>query len=167
MYCLKCGKEQPAGQNRFCTQCGFAFEEAVRLLTNEKQPPPSAAASGKNKLSDRAKGILQGIIMFPLLFGLFAMLIVIYDNIDVGTMDATYSAITLILLMSLVRILYAAFFEEGKKRQQTKSQEPKLPPSLPPPSTLMDDLHTIRKKTGELFQRGSITEHPTQPLHEK
>jgi hypothetical protein len=176
MYCPKCGKEQPSEHNRFCTGCGFALEGAEKLLAAERMDTTPAAGSSIRKLSPRAKGIWQGIVMFPILFGLFALLIVIYDNIDVGTMDATYSALTLILLLSLMRIVYAIFFEEGKREQQKEVvssnhrqreiSENRSQSSLPVSDTLAAGVQAMSKRTGDLIQAGSVTEHTTRQLGE-
>ena len=136
----------------------------MRLLTVERLSEGKASETAKYKLSDRAKGIFQGIVMFPVLFGVFAMLIVIYDNLDADRMDATYSALTLIGLISLARIIYAIIFEAGKKEQSKELQESRLFQLLPPSRTIIDGVETIRQKTGELFQGSSITEQATQPI---
>jgi len=164
MYCLKCGKEQASGHHRFCIGCGFSLEGADKLLAAEGVTTPSAGESGISKLSPRVKGILQGIIMFPILFGLFALLIVIYDAIDVDTMDATYSALTLILLLSLVRVVYALFFEPGKKARQKEIGENKTLPSLTESDALALGVQAMNRRTGELIQAGSVTEHTTRQL---
>ena len=176
MYCPKCGKEQPSDHNRFCTSCGLGLEGAEKLLVAEDVSGLPTAATGISKLSPRARGIWQGIIMLPILFGLFALLIVIYDAIDVDTMDATYSALTLILLLSLMRIVYAIFFEKSKRDRQKdlafdndrqrEIGENKSLSSMPASDAVAAGVQAMSTRTGEVVLPDSITEHTTRQLGE-
>ena len=176
MYCPKCGRQQPSEHNRFCSGCGLGLENAANLLLAENVPMLPDASPSKSQLSPRAKGIWQGIAMLPILFGLFAILIVIYDGLDVGVMDATYSALTLILILALMRILYAIFFEEGKRGEKREAdsdnyrqaeisgQRPKR--ALPVSGATLAGSHEQSTRTGELAKAGSVTEHTTRHLGE-
>ena len=177
MYCPKCGRQQPSEHNRFCSGCGLELESTAKLLISKNMSMVSDASPGKGLLSPRAKGIWQGIVMFPILFGLFAILIVIYDGLDVGVMDATYSALTLILLLALMRLLYAVFFEEGKRGQRkevvSSNNLPaeisgnRIQAALPAAASMLAaGFQEQRKRTDEFIQAGSVTEHTKQQLGE-
>lgn len=175
MYCPECGRQQPSEHNRFCNGCGLDLESAAKPLINKNMSMVPAASVSKGLLSPRAKGVCQGIVMFPILFGLFAILIVIYDGLDVGAMDATYSALTLILLLALMRILYAIFFEDGKREHRKEVVSSNNLPveisghrtqaALPiAASMLAAGFQEQRKRTGEFVQGGNVTEHTTRQL---
>ena len=114
--------------------------------------------------------------MLPILFGLFALLIVIYDAIDVDTMDATYSALTLILLLSLMRIVYAIFFEKGKRDQQNdlafyndwhrEMGKSESLSSITRSDAAAAGVQAMSTTTGEVILPDSITEHTTRQLGE-
>ena len=173
MYCPKCGKQQPSERNRFCTGCGLGLTHAANLLAADTMPMASDSKTTTVQLSPRVKGILQGLAMVPVLAGLFFLLIAIYDNYGADVMDATYSAMTLILLLALMRILYAIFFEEGKKRRSANvlskmsldknRQEVVLPPA---DTGMAAVLQPLNRRTGEIIQSIGITERTTRQLGE-
>ena len=176
MYCPKCGKEQLSEHTRFCANCGLSHENAAKLLTAGSVPVAYNEGKPKGQLSPRTKGILQGVALVPLLVGLDFILILIYDQFDVGVMDGAFATLTLILLLALMRILYAIFLEEGgsRRRNETLSYEwqREMPASmsqaaLPESSTMFAARFEPRgRDTGEFIQPRSVVEHTTGRLGE-
>jgi hypothetical protein len=91
-------------------------------------------------------------------------------------MDATYSALTLILLLSLMRIVYAIFFEEGKRDRQKElvfyndwhreiGKSESLS-SIPKSDAVAAGVQAMSARTGEAVLPDSITEHTTRQLGE-
>lgn len=172
MYCPHCGKQQPSKNTRFCTNCGMSYENAVKLLTADT----SIENTRKGQLSPRAKGILQGALLVPILTGLYFILIIIYDQLDAGVMDGLYAILTLILLIGLTRIAYAVFFEESGKQKRPEpivsEWQPAMPTSAPQTSlpesstTFAPEFERKGQPTGEIVQPRSIVENTTGRLSE-
>lgn len=175
MYCPKCGKQQPSESLRFCANCGLSLKNAAKLLTASSVPVASDEDTRKGQLSPRTKGILQGVALIPALAGLDFILLLIYDHFDVVN-DGAYATLTLILLLALMRIFYAVFLEEGgkPKRSEPTSYEwqREMPISvhqaaLPTSDTMpVTGFGSQSKRTGEIVQPRSITEHTTRQLSE-
>lgn len=177
MYCPQCGKQQSSKNTRFCANCGMSYEEAAKLLTADTNMPVYFASNTrKNQLSPRAKGILQGVALIPVLIGLCFILVIIYDQFDVGVMDGAYAVFTLILLIGLTRMAYAVFFEEGGKGKRTESAssewQRKMPVSAPQTSlpesstTFASEFEIKGHRTGESVQPRSVVENTTGRLSE-
>src|SRR5262249_53952607 len=119
MHCPQCGQQQVSDVIRFCSRCGFPLEGVIQLLTNGGLVPVYRSGDGPPELSPRRKGVKQGGILFlagavlvPLLGVLNAFL-----PFDL-TMLVALSAI-ICFVGGLMRILFAAIFEEGAKRPLT------------------------------------------------
>ena len=176
MYCPKCGKEQSSEHTRFCANCGLSHENAAKLLTAGSVPVASDAGQPKGQLSPRAKGILQGVALIPALVGLDFILVLIYDQFDVGVMDSAFATLTLILLLALMRILYAIFLEEGGRRRRNETLSYEWPREMPASmsqaalsesSTMYGARYEPRGRgAGELVQPRSVVEHTTGRLGE-
>lgn len=172
MYCPQCGKQQSSSNTRFCAHCGMSYENAAKLLTADS----SVETARKGQLSPRAKGILQGAALVPVLTGLYFILIIIYDQFDAGVMDSLYAILTLILLIGLTRMAYAVFFEESGKRKITEpifSEWHRAIPTSAPQTSLPESSTTFasefkrkEQRTGEIVQPRSIVENTTGRLSE-
>jgi hypothetical protein len=160
MYCPKCGSHQLSDETRFCAKCGLLLESARESLTTGNAP---MIAQNKHKaLSPRAKGILQGLAIVPLGIGAMFAIDIFYEALGAGMMAGLYSTLTMIVMVALLRILYALFLENGPVRQTTGSASS---------STRQHEVGAPEDKaalaaatTSNLVQPHSVTEQTTRQL---
>ena len=178
MFCPKCGQRQVADDVRFCSSCGFALNVVSDVLTGGGRlpwrPPDAATPQG---LSPRQRGIRQGAML--MLSTVLVVPIVIF--LGVATLHLPGQLIPLAAVITvfggLLRILYAALFEESfePRSQATPPYAQPVPPhylgqpprvsSLPPPRNEPVPTYRPRYNTGELIERPpSITENTTRLL---
>src|SRR5688572_5845720 len=122
MYCPKCGKRQISDDVRFCAKCGQALEPARKSLTagNAVQ---AESIKGRG-LSPRAKGVLQGIAIVPGGIGAMAVIDIFYESLGAGMMAGLYSMLTIVVLVALMRILYALIYEGGPAAARSAQASP-------------------------------------------
>ena len=159
MYCPKCGKRQLSEDVRFCAKCGQALEPARKSLTSGHT---LLAESGKAKgLSPRAKGVLQGIAIVPCGIGAMAVIDIFYESLGAGMMAGLYSTLTMVVLVAVMRILYALFYESGPRPAKTT---PVSTTSLQNEVNAAEDPTALSSATGEMAIPRSVTEHTTRQL---
>ena len=66
MYCPRCGQQQATDSMRFCSRCGMPMEGTMHLLANGGMLPAIPQIEGEQGRSARAKGVMQGFILFLL-----------------------------------------------------------------------------------------------------
>lgn len=159
MYCPKCGKQQVSDDIRFCAKCGLGLATARKSLTAGNG---LVAEERKAGLSPRAKGILQGLVIFPVGFGTWLVLDIFYEVVlSAGMLGGLYAMVTLIALVALLRILYAVVLEPGPPKPKPASLSAEAPQEISPPPTVAA---LSAADTGEMVQPRSVTEHTTRKL---
>jgi hypothetical protein len=157
MYCPKCGSQQLSNETRFCAKCGLLLEAARESLTTAGKVPMIAE---RKALSPKAKGILQGIAILPAGIGAMFAIDIFYEALGAGMMAGLYSTVTMIVIVALLRILYAVFLENGPVRQHVEPASASDPPEIDAP----EGKAVVAATTGQIVQAGSVTEHTTRQL---
>ena len=159
MYCPKCGKRQISDEVRFCAKCGLALEPARKSLTaGSGAMAEPAKVSG---LSPRAKGILQGIAIVPCGIGAMAVIDIFYESLGAAMMAPLYTMLTMLLLVALMRILYALFYEGGPVQAKPA---PADTANSQNEVTASENQPALSAETGEMALPRSVTEHTTRQL---
>ena len=176
MYCPQCGQQQVSDSLRFCSRCGFPLEGVLQLLGTGGALPFYPPASGAREMSARRKGVRQGAALF--LAG--AVMVPVLGVINSFTHGPNLldilvplAAITF-FVGGLMRMLFAALFEEGAPRHHivTTSHAPPPISQLGPhaPAALPLAQHNpatgwrSRAITSEIRQPSSVTENTTRLL---
>src|SRR5687767_2619916 len=157
MYCPKCGKRQLSDEVRFCARCGLALEPARKSLT----AVGGAIAEQKSGLSPRAKGVLQGIAIVPAGIGAMAVIDIFYEAVGAGMMAPLYTMLTIVVLVAVMRLLYALFYESGP-RPATSATVPATPRQNE--LNAAGNPASMPAATGEMALPHSVTEHTTRQL---
>jgi hypothetical protein len=181
MYCPKCGQSQVSVEVRFCSRCGFPLVAVTDLLLTGGALPVGAQApshAGTPPISRRRRGVKQGVGL--LLVGIFLLPFfgIMHETIGLPT---EFMAIGVIVMMlAVLRLIYAAFFEDGTPRATPTQFAPPqafTPPfasrlqagaqeSLPPAQqgALINDYRQPQVHTAEIMHPPSVTDHTTRLL---
>ena len=176
MYCPQCGQQQVSDSLRFCSRCGFPLEGVLQLL-GSGGALPFYEPSGPREMSARRKGVRQGAALF--LAG--AVLVPVLGIINGFThgpnlLDILVPlAAVIFFLGGLMRMLFAAIFEEGAPKPHrivTTSYAPfpvsqlnaHAPVALPPAQNNPATGWRPRPNTSEIRQPSSVTENTTRLL---
>ena len=65
MHCPRCGQQQATDSMRFCSRCGLPMEGTLHVLAHGGMLPV-LPPEGEKERSPRAKGVMQGSILFLL-----------------------------------------------------------------------------------------------------
>jgi hypothetical protein len=180
MFCPQCGQQQASGVVRFCSRCGFPLDGVIQLLGNGGMLPFYPAPEEPGKMSPRKKGVRQGGMLF--LSG--AIVVPILGVLSSFAPSSTFLEILVALAAiicfvgGLLRMLYAAVFEEGAPHRMIPGVRPYVPAAmpapqfgrpvqhsaLPPPSAQTSPPWRSRPITSELATPPSVTEHTTRLL---
>ena len=160
---------------RFCSRCGFLMEGVMYLLGNSGMLPH--LDSGEQKVSKKRKGVMQGVIVFLagiLLVPVFGVMAGFSDG-RISEVFGFFAALTAVICFigGLLRILFAAIFEEGAKPQPYIAApsyvQPAVPPAparvaaLPPPAVNTQPWRQ-RPETAEIVPPTSVPDHTTKLL---
>lgn len=177
MHCPHCGQQQVSDVIRFCSRCGFPLEGTIQLLANGGQLPVTQSLQAPGERSPKFKGVRMGALMFlsgvvvvPVLGVLNA-----YLYFDISMLVGL--AALILFLGGVMRVLFAALFEEGAKYPMVAG--PYAPPpanpaqlanpvpvrALPPTSTPPAPSWRPSGVTGEIVRPPSVTEHTTRLLN--
>ena len=176
MYCPQCGQQQITASLRFCSRCGFPLEAVLQVLATGGALP-AMSVQGNQEPSPRRKGVKQGVLLF-LLGMILVPLLGVLNSFNAGNLFdiLTPMAAIFFFLGGLLRMLYAALFEEGAPRYRPMMQSYAPPPvpaqfqsaprvaALPPPPARPPAPWRSRPNTAELAQPPSITENTTRLL---
>jgi hypothetical protein len=177
MYCPQCGQQQVSDSLRFCSRCGFPLEGVLQLLGSGGALPIYQQPSGPREMSARRKGVRQGAALF--LTG--AVLVPVLGVLNAFTAGPSLLdilvplAAIIFFLGGIIRMLFAALFEEGAPRPHqlvTTSYAPfpvsqlgtSAPAALPSAQHNPAPAWRPRHNTGELRQPSSVTENTTRLL---
>ena len=176
MFCPQCGQQQVTASLRFCSRCGFPLEAVLQILATGGSLPSFPGESRKEP-SPRRKGVKQGAML--LLLGVIVVpLLGVLSSYNAGNLFDILAAMSAVFFFvgGLVRILFAALFEEGapRYRPMTPSYAPPPTPAqfqatprvsaLPPPQVSPPPAWRARPNTAEIAQPPSITEGTTRLL---
>jgi hypothetical protein len=138
------------------------LENVTDLVKSGSVPALNEKHAHTVQLSPRVKGILQGIAIAPLGVGAWFVLDIFYEGVfNAGMMGGLYAMFTLILLVALMRILYAIFFEEGAARRRTERVSPYEAQSE---MGAHETNGALPAPTSEMVQPLSVTEKTTRQL---
>lgn len=176
MYCPQCGQQQVSDSLRFCSRCGFPLEGVLQLL-GSGGALPFYQPSGPREISARRKGVRQGAALFLAGAVLVPMLGVFYSFTNgPNLLDILVPLAAIIFFLGgLMRMLFAAIFEEGAPKHHhvvTTSYAPPhvsqlgahAPAALPPAQNNPAAGWRSRPITSEVRQPSSVTENTTRLL---
>ena len=133
--------------------------------------------SGEQRVSKKRKGVMQGVIVFLagiLLVPVFGVMAGFSDG-RISEVFGFFAALTAVICFigGLLRILFAAIFEEGAKPQPyiagPSYMQPAVPPAparvaaLPPPAVNTQPWRQ-RPETAEIVPPTSVPDHTTKLL---
>ena len=175
MFCPQCGQQQVSDSLRFCSRCGFPLEGVLQLL-GSGGALPFYQPSGPREMSARRKGVRQGAALF-LAGAVLVPVLGIINSFAHGPnlFDILVPlAAVIFFLGGLMRMLFAALFEEGapKPHHVVTSYSPfpvsqigtHAPAALPPAQNNPPAGWRSRPNTSEIRQPSSVTENTTRLL---
>lgn len=176
MYCPQCGQQQVSESLRFCSRCGFPLEGVLQLLGSGGALPFYQPISGPREMSARRKGVRQGAALF-LAGTVMVPLLGVINSFTHGPtlLDILVPLAAIIFFLGgLMRMLFAALFEEGAPKHHQivstsyapipVSQAAHAPASLPPAQSNAATGWRPRPNTAEIRQPSSVTENTTRLL---
>jgi len=183
MYCPKCGQSQVSAEVRFCSRCGLPLV-AVGELLSTGGVFPGHAASGESvallppPMSSRRRGVKQGAAVLLISLFLIPFFLIMHEAINLPGEFALLGVIGVI--GAILRIIFAALFEDAAPRTQqfaTPAQLYTPPPPIAPrmnapaqnmlPSTQGTPVNNYRQPrvdTSEIMHPPSVTDHTTRLL---
>lgn len=172
MFCPKCSQQQ-SDTARFCSRCGFLLTGVGELLARGGQlPPPPVVASEPRGISPRRRGMKQGGGLMLIAVFLIPALAIFQEVLHINGEWPLLGV--LVFLGGLLRLLYAAFFEDGTPRPANATQPTYAPPQhigaphqdyLPPAqSTPAYAYRPPQAHTAEMPTPPSVTDHTTRLL---
>ncbi len=179
MHCPHCGQQQVSDSLRFCSRCGFPLEGVIKLLANGGTLPFSQPIAGTREISPRRKGVRQGAVLFMAGAVLVPVLGVINGfTLGPSMLDILVPlAAILFFFGGLMRMLFAAVFEEGAAIERQAISSSYAPPiahqlnkapargaALPSAPSNPATGSKPRPSTAESFQPPSVTENTTRLL---
>lgn len=176
MYCPQCGQQQVSDSLRFCSRCGFPLEGVLQLL-GSGGALPLYQPSGPREMSARRKGVRQGAALFlagTVMVPVLGVINSFTHGPNLLDILAPLAAI-IFFLGGLIRMLFAALFEEGAPSHHhivTTSYAPlpmsqlgtHAPAALPPAQNNPATGWRSRPITAEIRQPSSVTENTTRLL---
>jgi hypothetical protein len=175
MFCPQCGQQQVTASLRFCSRCGFPLEAVLQVLASGGLLPSFPGEVSKG-VSPRRRGVKQGATL--LLLGMILVpLLGVLNSFNAGNLFdiLTPMAAIFFFLGGLMRMLFAALFEEGAPRYRPMVPS-YAPPPMPaqfqgpprasalPPAQVPPPVWRARPNTAEIVQRPSVTEGTTRLL---
>lgn len=184
MHCPQCGQQQVSGDVRFCSRCGFPLGGVIELLANGGNLPRIEAQAGKRNRSPRYEGVRQGVLMM-FLGAVIVPLLGILNSFQTSgsTFLEVLTAMSAVIFFvgGMMRILYAAIFEEGAQSTyvpnavmpyvpataQTQMNAGLRGAALPPAQSIPVSNWRQRPNTAEIVQPPSVTENTTRLLNDQ
>lgn len=180
MFCPECGQQQVSDEVRFCSRCGFQLAGVTGLLATRGALSAEATMTAPAPDTPKRQGVRQGGKL--MLFGIFMMpCLGLLGEMTRGLIPEEAVIIgAIVFLAGLLRMIYAALFEDGPYRKQPMLAPHYVPPAAPPlaaqprgaelppaQSVTAQGYATPRTNTAEISFRPSVTEHDTQLLDEQ
>lgn len=183
MYCPKCGQSQVSAEVRFCSRCGFPLVAVGDLLMTGGMPPVQTSSSqnvGPRPVSPRRRGVKQGVALLLAGICLLPFFGILHEAI--GTPQEFMAISAIVIMAAILRLIFAAFFEEGAPQAThfiPQPQHPYTPPiasrlhapaqeSLPPAhASPVNDYRQPQVDTAQLRTPPSVTDHTTRLLEKQ
>jgi len=181
MHCPKCGQQQVSADVRYCSRCGFPLNVVAELLASGGALPYGAlVAQGGGNLSPRQRGIRQGAMLMLSTMLLVPLTAIISVFITGGEEFFTPLVAMICFIGGLLRIIYAAMFEENTPTSRLGAAPSYVPPAMPmqmsaplhhatlPPqqgTPVSSFMPPRRTNTAELAAPPSVTDHTTRLLN--
>ncbi len=176
MHCPQCGQQQVSDSLRFCSRCGFPLEGVLQLL-GSGGALPFYQPSGPREMSARRKGVRQGAALF-LAGAVLVPMMGIINSFTHGPslLDILVPlAAVIFFLGGLMRMLFAAIFEEGAPNHHQIMTTPyasppvsqlgaHAPAALPAAQNNPMGGWRPRPNTSEIRHPASVTENTTRLL---
>jgi len=174
MHCPRCGQQQATDSMRFCSRCGLPMEGTLHVLAHGGMLPVMAP-EGEKERSPRAKGVMQGSILF-LLGIIIVPILAIMASFAPQRLDNVFgffAAVSAIICFvgGPLRMLFAAIFEQGAPKYPQFSQTSFPPPPIQParvsalpPAAVNPASQWRRPDTAEIQPPGSVTDSTTRLL---
>jgi hypothetical protein len=151
------------------------MEGVMHLLANSGILPH--VEPGETKISKKRKGVMQGVIVFLagiLLVPVFGVMSSFSDG-RISDVFGFFAALTAVICFigGLLRILFAAIFEEGAKPRPYMAAPAYMPPAMPPaparvsalpPPAVNTQPWRQRPDTAEIVPPTSVPDHTTKLL---
>lgn len=181
MYCPKCGQSQVSADVRFCSRCGFPLVVVGDLLVTGGALPAHVAAAGHEAvglrpMSPRRRGVRKGIAIFLASILLLPFFGIMHEAIGTPQEFMMFGALG--ILIGLIRIIFAVFFQDGAPRAPHVAPPPQLytppiasrlhsPAHEPLPHAQgvpVNDYRQPQVHTAEILHPPSVTDHTTRLL---
>lgn len=180
MYCPRCA-QAIANERQFCARCGFPLEDVKKMVAAGGELKKLVAEDTAPALSERQKGIRQGVkllllclVLLPLHFVVEGLLPSVENtNMDELPQFIVDALLWVILLAGFARISYALTFERGavnkiEERQPGRLNGADAPHALPPMQSVpVTDFSFRRANTAEMVEPPSVSERTTSLLDER
>jgi hypothetical protein len=174
MFCPQCGQQQVSQETRFCSRCGFQMGLVSQLLAYGGFLPQLAELGKTKKFFTKKTGVIFSVFWFIIFTMFFPALFGIAGEDEAAGVSAVIGVFgTLMMLIGSLALL-----PSSKTTQLSATPEMPLPlhqpvmhgalPSLQsqPVSSYAPPASSWRAPdTGELADRGSVTENTTRLLN--
>ncbi len=177
MHCPRCGQQQISNETKFCSRCGFQLALVAELLNHGGFLPELEAVQKKKPFLNKKTGVVFSVAWF-IFFTMFMTSVWGILNVDEL---AGLSAVTGVFGGLLILILSLVILPSSKVRTLLPMQEARMPAppanlygnpqqALPPQQQRPADEYASPQggwhapDTGELIERGSVTESTTKLL---
>ncbi len=168
MYCPKCSQPCGPDETAFCSRCGLSSKNMKEVVSAGGKPPAGPSQASEDKLSPRQKGVRQGVLLMLLsiilipAYILLAALFPANDQlVESSVSDTPFEKISQAILFTLfmcglARVLYARFFQKGKRQEEGELEVHQLGDSssnyaLPPAQSIpVSGFGSWRANTGEI-----------------
>src|SRR5258706_15612452 len=125
MHCPQCGQQQVSEVTRFCSRCGFPMEGVAQVLASGGMLPVYSVGEGTGERSAKFKGVRQGMMLF--MIGILLVPIMgVFSAFTGGGLSEAFGMLAALFALlcfvgGLVRMLFAALFEEGASSRAPRS----------------------------------------------
>lgn len=179
MYCPRCGQQQISGETKFCSRCGFQLAIVAELVANDGSLPALEALQQRSTFLRKKNGVVFSIAWF-IFFTMF--MTSVWGILGVEEL-AGISAVTGVFGGLLLLIGSLVFLPSSRSSSRIQhfdfGPQPTVPaglysvpasqalpaPQQPPAGNYAAPHGAWRTpETGELVERGSVTESTTKLL---
>jgi hypothetical protein len=176
MYCPQCSQQQISDEMRFCSRCGFSLSAVKELVFSGGHNAGTPSTEHDQTVSRGFRGAKQAtwIMLITLAITLFIGILIAVDDDFAILMLAP----SLALVFAFFRLLYAVFFEDRMRPREKKVLQSTVASAFPgrpiasvrqrelsaSPGLPIDDFTSRGRRTAEVVQPPSVTEHTTKLL---
>ena len=173
MFCPQCGQQQVSQETRFCSRCGFQMGLVAQLLAYGGFLPQLAELGKTKKFFTKKTGVIFSVFWFIIFTMLFPALFGIAGEDEAAGVSAVFGVFgTMMLLIGSLALLPSskttalpAAVEVPRGLHQPIAHSALPPQQSHPVSSYAPPASSWRAPdTGELANRGSVTENTTRLL---